>query len=189
MTNQDLPQESLIQWAERQRPPSSLSTSTHSIAPTLGGQQRLSRHPLSQAFGNRPAPAREELAQILDQSGQVTQVITLDGQVLLDWEVYNAALDLGLPVPMTEFQGKDPLAFVIANCLRHPQWDKGQRAVIAVRLYDWRERGRPRKSVQNTDLTISGVRIGSRSRLRRQQRADCRCRSSQRGVRDQSPAH
>ena len=115
MTNQDLLQESLIHLAERQRLPSSLSTSTHSIAPTLGGQQQLSCHPLNQAFGNRTAPACEELAQILDQSGQVAQVITLDGQFLLDWDVYNAALDLGLSVPMTKFQGKDPLAFVIAN--------------------------------------------------------------------------
>ena len=64
-------------------------------------------------------------------------------------------MDLGLPVRLEEFSGGDPLAFIIVNCLSQPQWDRGQRAVIAVRLHAWRERGRPGKSVLSTDLSPS----------------------------------
>ena len=73
----------------------------------------------------------------------------------MDWEAYNIALDLGLPVRLEEFSGGDPLAFVIVNCLHQPHWYQGQRAVLAVRLHAWRERGRPGKSVPNTDFQPS----------------------------------
>ena len=109
----------------------------------------------AQAFGEQSAAARQELTDKLRQSGQVREIITLDDQILLDWEVYNAAVDLGLTVRLTEFQGKDPLAFIIVNCLRHPQWDKGQHAIIAVRLHSWRDRGPSGKSVSSTDLIPS----------------------------------
>ena len=155
MTKQHLPKQSLFQWEESQRRPFAGPTSVHSIAPTPSGRKRLSRHPLSQAFGKQSAAARQELTDKLRQSGQVREIITLDDQILLDWDVYNAAVDLGLTVRLTEFRGKDPLAFIIVNCLRHPQWDKGQRAIIAVRLHSWRDRGRPGKSVLSTDLIPS----------------------------------
>ena len=45
------------------------------------------------------------------------------------------------------------MAFVVANSLHQRHWDPGQRAVITVRLYSWRDRGRPEKSVLNTDLS------------------------------------
>ena len=137
--------ENLFQWAQLQR--------RETGAPP--GTGRLSRHPLSQAFGDLPLEAHEELIAKIRQSGTVREIPTLDGQVLLDWEAYNIALDLGLPVRIEEFSGSDPLAFIIVNCLHQPHWDQGQRAVLAVRLHAWRERGRPGKSVLNTDFPPS----------------------------------
>ena len=145
MSNHDELAEDLFQWAESQR----------GKAGAPPGTERLSRHPLSKAFGDLPPAGREKLVQRVRQSGTVREIPTLDNHVLLDWEPYNIALDLGLPVRREEFSGGDPLAFIIVNCLDHPQWDKGQRAVIAVRLHAWRERGRPGKSVISTDLSSS----------------------------------
>ena len=145
MSNHNEMAEDLFQWAQLQR--------RNSGTPPDSG--RLSRHPLSQAFGDLPLEAREELIAKIRQSGTVREIPTLESQVLLDWEAYNIALNLGLPVRLEEFSGDDPLAFIIVNCLRQPRWDQGQRAVIAVRLHAWRERGRPGKSVLNTDLTPS----------------------------------
>ena len=145
------PEYPLFQWSEQQRTAGAPGAPPDSAVST--GEERRTRHPLSQAFGEQPAAVRQEFTGKLQQSGQVREIITLDGQILLDWEVYNAAMDLGLTVPLTEFQGKDPLAFIIVNCLHHPQWNQGQRAIIAVRLHAWRQRGRPGKSVLSTDLS------------------------------------
>lgn len=141
----------LFDWGEQQRAATAPNAPPGSTVST--GGERRSRHPLSQAFGNRAIPDREELRRMLRQSGQVREIITLDGQVLLDWETYDVATELGLPVRLEEFSGTDPLAFVVVNSLSQPQWDKGKRAVITVRLYAWRDRGRPEKSVPNTDLS------------------------------------
>ena len=145
------PEYPLFQWSEQQRTAGAPGAPPDSAVST--GEERRTRHPPSQAFGEQPAAVRQEFTGKLQQSGQVREIITLDGQILLDWEVYNAAMDLGLTVPLTEFQGKDPLAFIIVNCLHHPQWNQGQRAIIAVRLHAWRQRGRPGKSVLSTDLS------------------------------------
>ena len=115
--------------------------------------KRRSRHPLNQAFGDLPDHARKELTESVRQAGQVREILTLDGRILMDWDLYNIALDLGLPVRLDEFRGHDPVAFVVVHHLRQPQWNHGQRAVIAVRLYAWREPGRPGKPVHSTDLS------------------------------------
>lgn len=124
--------------------------------PTPPTPARLSRHPLSQACGDLPTAAREALTKQVEQSGSVRTIPTLNNQVLLDWELYNIAADLGLEVRTEAFQGPDPVAFVVLHHLRQPHWDRGQRAVITVRLYNtWREPGRPAKPVLNTDLSQS----------------------------------
>ena len=133
----------------RQGAPSGESSGT----PAPAASNRSSRHSLSQACGNLPTAAREELAKRVNQSGSVRTIPTLDGRILLDWELYNIALDLGLPVQLEEFRGHDPVAFIVVHHLRHPRWDHGQRAVIAVRLHAWREPGRPDKPVHSTDLS------------------------------------
>lgn len=146
------PPQDLFQWSKLERRP---SAETHSAIPAEiepAGSERLPRHPLSQAFGDLPPATREELAERVRQSGQVREIPILDGHILMDWEVYNIALNSGLPVQFKVFEGEDPLAFVIANRLHLSQWDKGQRAIIAVRLHAWRKRGRPGKSVMTTDL-------------------------------------
>ena len=155
MSNHNELAEDLFQWAESQR----------GKAGAPPGTERLSRHPLSKAFGDLPPKAREALIAKVKQSGAVREIPTLDGHVLLDWDPYNIALDLGLTVRLEEFSGGDPLAFIIVNCLDHPPWDKGQRAVIAVRLHAWRERGRPGKSVLSTDLTPSESEPQSKTRV------------------------
>ena len=123
--------------------------------PAPAASKRRVRHPLSQACGDLPPAAREELIKRVEQSGSVRGISTLDGRILLDWELYNIALDLGLTVRLEEFQGHDPVAFVVVHHLRQPRWDHGQRAVIAVRLYAWREQGRPENPVHSTDLSRS----------------------------------
>ncbi len=120
---------------------------------TPAAAKRRSRHPLNQAFGDLPDHARKELTESVRQAGQVREILTLDRRILMDWDLYNIALDLGLPVRLDEFRGHDPVAFVVVHHLRQPQWNHGQRAVIAVRLYAWREPGRPGKPVHSTDLS------------------------------------
>ena len=116
-----------------------------SANPTPTDAARLSRHPLSLACGDLPPAACEALIKRAEQSGSVRTIPTLDGLILLDWELYNIALDLGLTVELEEFQGHDPVAFIVLHHLRQHHWDHGQRAVIAVRLYAWRKSGRPEK--------------------------------------------
>ena len=148
------PQQDMFSWSmlkeSHQDNPS--GTSSENPAPPAASNRR-SRHPLSQACGDLPPAAHKELAKRVKQSGSVREIPTLDGRILLDWELYNIALDLGLPVQLQEFQGHDPVAFVVIHRLRQPRWDHGQRAVIAVRLYAWREPGRPENPVHSTDLS------------------------------------
>ena len=156
------PEYPLLEWAKQNRA-SAAGAPSNNATSTTG--ERLSRHPLSKAFGDLPPKSREALIAKVKQSGAVREIPTLDNQVLLDWEVYNVALDLGLPVQLRQFSGEDPLAFIIVSCRRQPQWDQGQRAVIAVRLHAWRERGRPGKSVLSTDLTPSESEPQSKTRV------------------------
>ena len=136
---------------ERSRQGDPSGPSSQEAAPAAA--KRQSRHSLNQAFGDLPDHARKELTESVRQAGQVREILTLDGRILMDWDLYNIALDLGLPVRLDEFRGHDPVAFVVVHHLRQPQWNHGQRAVIAVRLYAWREPGRPGNPVHSTDLS------------------------------------
>ena len=123
-----------------------------SSEPASAAVKRIARHPLNQAFGDLSEQDRKELTECVRRAGQVREIFTLHGRILTDWEFYNVALDLDLPVRIKEFEGNDPVAFLAAHHLRHPRWDHGQRAVIAVRLYAWREPGRPENPVRSIDL-------------------------------------
>ena len=148
-----LPERSLLEWSAERHADGATETCSNDVERPYVG--RLLRHPLSQVFGDLVPGARQELTERVKQSGAVREIITFDGKVLLDWELYNVALDLGLPVVLKDFLGDDPLSFVVVNCLRQPHWDRGQRAVIAVGLHSWREAGRPGNSVKSTGFAPS----------------------------------
>ena len=120
-------------------------------SPTSSSAPTLERHPLSAAWGDMRQNEFAELVDSIGSSGEGVDVILFDGQVLDGWHRYQAALSTNAPIAWTEYQGHDPISFVITANGTRRHLSATQRAAAMIRCYEWRTRGRPKKSAQRAD--------------------------------------
>lgn len=126
------------------------------VEPPAGGEKPdaalMTRHPYNAAFGDRTPMSVEALRETLIVAGDVGEVVVSNGHVVSDWDKYRIAVEQGLPLHIREYAGGNLAAAVCAENLHGLNLPDHMRALCVVNLFPWAGRGRPRKSVQNTDF-------------------------------------
>lgn len=92
-------------------------------------------HPLAELFPLMEGQTYRDLVEDVRAHGIREPVVRLDGMVLDGRNRYLAARECGRSdIPTTEFQGTDPLAFVISRNLRRRHLSESQRALVAAKI-------------------------------------------------------
>jgi ParB-like chromosome segregation protein Spo0J len=109
------------------------------------------QHPLSSAFPSMSQEAFKELVDDIDLNGVRERIVVYQGKILDGWHRYMACKELNVSKPpLQEFEGEDPVAFVLSKNLHRRHLPAGIRAMIIAKLTDWQEgAGRPSKSLAN----------------------------------------
>lgn len=99
---------------------------------------RLPHHPLAALFPMIPDDELRELADDIEANGQHEPVWLLDGQIL-DGRNREAACHLiGIDAFTKEYDGDDPLGFVLSLNLRRRHLSESQRAMVAAKIVIWK---------------------------------------------------
>lgn len=101
----------------------------------------FTQHPLSAAFPSMPEGEIEALAMDIEKHGQREPGVTLDGMVLDGWHRYLACKKAGRDFVCADFDGADPVAFVISHNLHRRHLTASQRAAAVVSTTNWRPNG------------------------------------------------
>lgn len=109
---------------------------------------KLERHPLSTAW---PDLSEEEFATLgtrIAEHGYDRRepIVLYQGYILDGWHRYQVALANGIDPPVVEFDGDDPVGFVIARQCGRRNLTPGQRAEAIVRVRNWAPEGRPKST-------------------------------------------
>jgi hypothetical protein len=103
----------------------------------------MERHPLSAAFPDMDHEEFEELLSSIKAHGQREPITIFEGQVLDGWHRYRACQELDIGPMTTEFDGDDPVAFVIDLNLQRRHLSPSQKALAVVSCNAWRSVGAP----------------------------------------------
>jgi N6-adenosine-specific RNA methylase IME4 len=111
--------------------------------------EMLPFHPLAEAFPLLPESERPALAEDIKTHGVRVPGTLYEGAILDGRNRYLASKLAGVDMPFEEYQGDDPIAFVISANLQRRHLDTSQRAMVAAKLANMRQGER-------TDLQPSG---------------------------------
>ncbi|KQY71336.1 S-adenosylmethionine-binding protein [Ensifer sp. Root142] len=99
---------------------------------------RLPHHPLAALFPMIPDDELRELADDIAEHGQQQPVWLLDGSII-DGRNREAACHLiGIDAWTKEYEGDDPLGFVLSLNLRRRHLSESQRAMVAAKIVIWK---------------------------------------------------
>lgn len=105
-------------------------TVTFEVVPQVG----VRFHELANLFPMMQDEALAGLREDIRVNGVQSPIVFLDGAIIDGRNRYMCARDLGIEYPRVEFEGDDPLAFVVSLNLRRRHLTESQRASIAARL-------------------------------------------------------
>lgn len=97
----------------------------------------MQAHPLAELFPMLPDAEIRELADDICTYGQRVPIILLDGMILDGRNRFAACQFAGIEPIFEEYQGDDPLGFVLSHNLHRRHLTESQRALIAAKLVDW----------------------------------------------------
>ena len=97
----------------------------------------LPLHPLCTLFPKMDAETFRAFVQDIADHGLNRPIVTLGGHVLDGRNRQDACAELGLVPDLVEFDGDDPLAFVLSENLARRHLTESQRAMIAAQLVNW----------------------------------------------------
>lgn len=103
-------------------------------ATILPGDGVYRPHRFALLFPLMEGEAFVELTENIRQHGVREPIVLLDGEVLDGRNRYLAAREAGQPIPTREYEGDDPLGFVISLNLHRRHLDDGQRGMVAARI-------------------------------------------------------
>jgi hypothetical protein len=109
---------------------------------TTTTQNSLQQHPLSAAFPSMPEAEIDALAMDVEKNGQREPAVLFEGMVLDGWHRYIACTKAGVEFKAAEFDGDDPVSFVISKNLHRRHLTSSQRAAAVVATSTWRPAGR-----------------------------------------------
>jgi len=91
-------------------------------------------HPYAEIFPWLEGAAFDELVEDIKKNGVIEPIVFLDGAILDGRNRYMAARKLGIEYPRVEYEGDDPLAFVVSKNLARRHLSESQRAIAAKRI-------------------------------------------------------
>ena len=103
----------------------------------------MERHPLSEAFPDMDDEDFQDLLSSIKAHGQREPITVFEGQVLDGWHRYRACKELDISPMTTEFDGDDPVSFVIDLNLQRRHLSPSQKALSVVSCHAWRSVGAP----------------------------------------------
>lgn len=109
-------------------------------------------HPYADLFPWIEGSAFCELVEDIRKNGVLEPIVFLDGAVLDGRNRYMAARELGVEYPRVEYEGDDPLGFVIAKNLARRHLSESQRAMVATKLAKL-----PKGVRADTAIAVSGA--------------------------------
>ena len=101
----------------------------------------LEQHPLSAAFPSMPEDEIAALAEDIQKHGQREPGVLFEGMVLDGWHRYIACQRAEVEFRSVEFDGTDPVAFVLSRNLVRRHLTPSQRAAAVVAAHNWRPHG------------------------------------------------
>jgi len=114
----------------------------------------LPLHPLCTLFPAMDSETFRAFVADIADNGLREPIVTLEGQVLDGRNRQAACAELGLVADLVEYDGADPLAFVLSKNLARRHLDASQRAMIAARLVTW-QKGMNQHSATPANLPVS----------------------------------
>lgn len=101
----------------------------------------LSQHPLSSAFPAMTDVDFEALVADIDKNGQREPAVAIGDEVLDGWHRVQACQKIGIIPLVNEFEGDDPVSFVISKNMHRRHLTASQRAAAAAACSAWRPHG------------------------------------------------
>jgi len=105
------------------------------------------RHPLSAAFPDMDPEEYKNLLTSIRANGQREPITLFEGKILDGWHRYRACQELDIGLLTTEFDGKDPVDFVIDLNLQRRHLSPSQKALAIVSCETWAKVGNPNFSI------------------------------------------
>lgn len=111
---------------------------------------KYQQHPLSAAFPGLNQDDFRALIDDIDANGVREKIVICDGMILDGWHRYSACMELNVKKPpMMDYEGDDPVGFVLSKNLHRRHLDASQRAFAIAQLSDWQEKsGRPSHNLE-----------------------------------------
>lgn len=109
-------------------------------------------HPLADIFPWIEGEAFKALVDDVRKNGVLEPIVFHEGMILDGRNRYMAAREVGIPYPRIDYDGPDPLAFVIARNLSRRHLDTSQRAMVASRLAKLTP-GRPAENAETSVIS------------------------------------
>lgn len=91
-------------------------------------------HPYAEIFPWIEGTAFDELVEDIRKNGVLEPIVFIGGSILDGRNRYMAARKLGIEYPRVEYEGSDPLGFVIAKNLARRHLSESQRAMVGAKL-------------------------------------------------------
>ncbi len=117
-------------------------------------EMNMERHPLSAAFPDMDEEDFEDLLSSIKQHGQREPITIFENQVLDGWHRYRACEQLGIGPMTMEFEGKDPVSYVIDLNLNRRHLSPSQKALAVVTCSTWSTDGRPKNTPYESTKTV-----------------------------------
>lgn len=94
----------------------------------------MKTHPLAELFPLMEAEQYGALKRSIDASGLLEPIMLLEGQILDGKNRFRACSELDIVPTTVEYEGEDPVGFVLGKNLARRHLDESQRAMIGARL-------------------------------------------------------
>ena len=129
--------------------------------------KKFEQHPLSAAFPGMSPEVFKELIDDIDQNGVREKIVVFEGKILDGWHRYSACQELKvMKPPMLEYDGDDPVSFVLSKNLHRRHLSAGIRAMILAKLTDWQEgSGRISKSLDRAKESYKIITLNQAAQL------------------------
>jgi len=111
---------------------------------------KYERHAYSEVFGDMDDESFKALVDDIDINGLKEKIAVFEGKIMDGWHRYKACLELGLEkIPMFEWEGSDPVGYVISRNHHRRHSTPSQRALSITELVDMsKKNGRPPKFLE-----------------------------------------
>jgi ParB-like chromosome segregation protein Spo0J len=108
----------------------------------------MERHQLSAAFPDMPDEDFQDLLESIKTHGQREPITTYENKILDGWHRFRACLQLDINPSFHEYDGKDPVAYVIDLNLHRRHLSPAQKAMAVVTCSTWAGVGTPLRKYQ-----------------------------------------